>query len=67
MSRYEPLWRYIQVNCGPEERITFDKAEEITDVTIDHRFQYHKEELIDYGFKIDEISWKDRYFTIHML
>lgn len=67
MSKYEPLWRYIQVNCGPKEVIDFDKAEEVTDVQIDHRFQYHREELKEYGFKIVEISWKNRCFEVEML
>ena len=49
MSKYDPLWRYIQVNCGPHEVISFEKAEEVADVEIDHRFQYHREELKKYG------------------
>lgn len=67
MSKYDPLWRYIQVNCGPHEVMTFSKAEEVSDVRIDHRFQYHKEELKKYGFRIDDISWKNQCFEISML
>ncbi|MFC2661959.1 MAG: Sir2 silent information regulator family NAD-dependent deacetylase [Eubacterium sp.] len=56
MSKYDPLWRYIQVNCGPHEVMTFTKAEEVSDVKIDHRFQksgFDKKRLFytqgDYG------------------
>ena len=67
MSKYDPLWRYIQVNCGPHEIITFDKAEEVSDVKIDSSFQYHRKELIDYGFKVVRYSLKHRTMEIEML
>ncbi|MDD5921614.1 MAG: hypothetical protein PUC44_00295 [Eubacteriales bacterium] len=67
MSEYDPLWRYIQVNAEPHEIIDFDKAEEVSDVRIEPSFQEHTKELIEYGFKVERISWKHRWFEIRML
>ena len=67
MSEYDALWRYIQVNCGEHEVMDFAKAEEVSDVKIDPSLQYHKDELIEYGFKITHISWRHSNFEIKML
>lgn len=55
------------MNCGEHEVMDFAKAEEVSDVKIDPSLQYHKDELIEYGFKITHISWKHSNFEIKML
>lgn len=67
MSKYDPLWRYIQVNCAEHEKITFSKAEEVSDVKIEPDFRFHRKELTAYGFKVEQVSWKNKYFEVSML
>lgn len=67
MTHYDPLWRYIQINCSDGERISYDKAEEIADVKIGADFAMYKNELIEYGFRIDEINKVKRYFVVKVI
>lgn len=64
---YEPLWRYIQINCSDGDVISFDKAEEVADITIGPDFYEYKNELLDYGFRIWTLNKKEQYFVIKSL
>ena len=58
MSKYEPLWEYIQ-KCGkPQLTLTFDEIGEIAEVPLDHSFLRSKKELAAYGYEIGKISMK---------
>ena len=50
MSKYEPLWRFLQSD-GIEEVIGFE---------IDHSFLTYKKEAANYGYSVDGISMKNR-------
>ena len=60
MSKFEPLWKYIQQNGAESFRLTFDEIEKIAGVPIDHSFLTYKKELSEYGFKVGKISMKER-------
>lgn len=38
MSKYDPLWKYIQENGGDTLKLTFDQIQDILGIPIDHSF-----------------------------
>jgi hypothetical protein len=58
MSKYDTLWKYIQLQNQPELTLTFDKIGEIAGVPLDHSFLNYKKELLEYGWKVGKISMK---------
>ena len=60
MSKYDPLWAYIQ-RCGkPQLSLTFDEIEKIAGVPLDHSFLNHKKELRGFGHEVGKISMRMR-------
>lgn len=59
MSKFDPLWKYIQQNGTDSFRLTFAKIEEIAGIPIDHSFLTYKKELSEYGYKVGKISMKE--------
>lgn len=60
MSKYNPLWEYVQKNGSPQFKLSFDEIEEIAGVAIDHSFLNFKKELCQYGYSVVKISMKDK-------
>ena len=60
MSKYEPLWKYLQQNGKSEPKLSFDEVENILGFKIDHSFLTFKKELLGYGYEVQKISLKDR-------
>ena len=60
MSKYEPLWKWINENGTDSFRLTFEEIEKIAGIPIDHSFLNYKKELLDYGFKVGKISLKEQ-------
>lgn len=60
VSKYEPLWRYIQNNAGDSLRLSFENIGEIAGVPLDHSFLQYKGELIRYGWQVQKISMKEK-------
>ena len=60
MSKYEPLWKYIQANGSDSFRLTFAEIEQIAGLPIDHSFLTYKKELSAYGYKVGKISLKEQ-------
>lgn len=60
MSKYEPLWKWINANKTSDFTLTFDEIESIAGLPIDHSFLTYKKELLDYGFSVGKISMKER-------
>lgn len=58
MSKYEPLWKYIQANGSDSFKLTFAEIERIAGLPIDHSFLTYKKELLEYGYKVWKISLK---------
>ena len=58
MSKYAPLWDYVQKSEGPSLRLTFAEIEGIAGVPIDHSFLRYKKELAEYGWQVEKISMK---------
>ena len=60
MSKYEKLWEYV---AGCEKMplvLSFEEAEGIAGVPIDHSFLRYKRELEVYGGRVVKISLKEK-------
>lgn len=64
MSKYKVLWEYIKENDKDEYKLSYENLENILGFKIDHSFLTYKKELLDYGYKVDKISMKERYIII---
>lgn len=60
MSKYNPLWEYIQEQSGQTLQLNFDEIETICGLPIDHSFLQYKKELAAYGWQVDKISMKQQ-------
>jgi len=60
MSKYDPLWKYIQENGTDCFKLTYSEIEEIVGLPIDHSFLSYKKELLEYGYKVGKISMKEQ-------
>jgi hypothetical protein len=60
MSKYNPLWEYIQRKGKPQLKLTFDEIRKIIGIEIDHSFLNYKKELTRYGYQVGKISLKEK-------
>jgi hypothetical protein len=60
MSKYDPLWEYVQKNGNETFKLTFAEIAEIAGIPIDHSFLKYKKELISYGYQVGKISMKEQ-------
>ncbi|MCL2859280.1 MAG: hypothetical protein FWF46_01645 [Oscillospiraceae bacterium] len=61
MSKYNPLWEYIQKNKKEESfKLTFEEVKNILGFEIDHSFLTYKKELKEYGYEVGKISLKEK-------
>ncbi|MGM9681940.1 MAG: hypothetical protein ACI3XR_10615 [Eubacteriales bacterium] len=60
MSKYKPLWEYVQKRESSPTVLTFDQIQNIIGNPIDHSFLNCKKELAAYGWQVKKISMKDR-------
>lgn len=58
MSKFQPLWRWIQENGSDHFTLTFMEIEKIAGLPIDHSFLTCKKELSEYGYQVGKISMK---------
>ena len=59
MSKYAPLWKWIQENGADRFKLSFAEIEEISGQPVDHSFLRYKKELLDYGYQVGKISLKE--------
>lgn len=60
MSKYDPLWEYIQKNGNSSCKLTFSEIQDIAGIPIDHSFLKYKKELEAYGYQVGKISMKEQ-------
>ena len=60
MSKYDPLWKWINENKTDNFKLTYAEIENIDGVPIDHSFLRFKKELLQYGFQVAKISMKEQ-------
>ena len=69
MSKYKALWQYIEKNGDQSFKLSFDEIQNIAGIAIDHSFLNYKKELLEYGYKVEKISLKEKvvYFQRLMI
>lgn len=60
MSKYDALWKFIDENSMPTYLLSFDEIKHIAGIAIDHSFLNYKKELLQYGYKVEKISLKNK-------
>jgi hypothetical protein len=60
LSKYNTLWKHIKKNGGQSFKLSFDEIKNIAGIAIDHSFLNYKKELLEYGYKVEKISLKDK-------
>ena len=65
MSKYNPLWKWINKNKTDDFKLTFAEIENIAGVPIDHSFLTFKKELLQYGFNVVKMVANDVECTGH--
>ena len=60
MSKFDPLWKWINDNNSDEIKLSFTEIEKICGIPMDHSFLTFKKELTGYGYKVKKISMKDQ-------
>lgn len=66
MSKYEPLWKYVQSDGGASLKLTFDEIRNIAGVPIDHSFLKYKKELADW-YCVEKISMKEQTVSFNKI
>ena len=64
MSKYKVLWEYIKENDKDEYKLSYESLENILGFKLDHSFLTYKKELLDYGYKVEKISMKEKYIIV---
>jgi hypothetical protein len=60
MSKYDPLWQYLQKDKTNLITLSFEEIKNILGFKIDHSFLNYKKELKDYGYKVNKIFLKEK-------
>lgn len=64
MSKYDPLWKYIQEKNEDKLLLSFAEVKEVLGFPIDHSFLNYKKELLAYGYQVGKISLKEQTVKI---
>lgn len=60
MSKYKPLWDYLNENDKDVYIMSYDEIKNILGFPIDHSFLTYKKELEEYGYEVFKISLKEK-------
>jgi hypothetical protein len=63
MSKYEPLWKYLQTDGSQTLRLTFEEIKTVLGFSIDHSFLTYKKEAVQFGYQVGKISMKEKHIT----
>lgn len=67
MSKYKPLWEYVQKNGNKSFKLTYGEIQNIAGIPIDHSFLKYKKELTEYGYQVGKISMKEQTVLFHKI
>ncbi len=60
MSKYEPLWKYLEDNNKERYILPYEEIKNIVGFEINHSFLTYKKEAKEYGYEVGKISMKER-------
>jgi hypothetical protein len=67
MSKYDPLWKYLQNDGSHMLRLTFEEINCVLGFPIGHSFLTHKKEAAEYGYQVGKISMKEQLITFNKI
>lgn len=67
MSKYEPLWLYLNENNQDRYNLSYEEIKNILGFKLDHSFLTFKKELLKYGYEVKKISLKEKYVIIEKI
>lgn len=67
MSKYEPLWLYLNKNNQDRYNLSYEEIKNILGFKLDHSFLTFKKELLEYGYEVKKISLKEKYVIIEKI
>jgi hypothetical protein len=65
MSKYDPLWKYLQNDGSPVLKLAFDEIKTVIGFGIYHSFLTYKQEAVRFGYQVGKISMKEKYITFN--
>lgn len=60
MSKYNALWKHVEMENKKELSLTFEEIEGLLGFPIDHSLLTFKKELLPLGFEVKKISMKEK-------
>ena len=67
MSKYEPLWKYLEDNNKEKYILSYEEIKNILGFEINHSFLTYKKEAKEYGYEVGKISMKERTVIFNSL
>ncbi len=67
MSKYEPLWKYLEDNNKEKYILSYEEIKNILGFEINHSFLTYKKEAKEYGYEVGKISMKERTLIFNRL
>ncbi len=67
MSKYEPLWKYLEDNNKEKYILSYEEIKNIVGFEINHSFLTYKKEAKEYGYEVGKISMKERTVIFNRL
>ncbi len=67
MSKYEPLWKYLEDNNKEIYILSYEEIKNILGFEINHSFLTYKKEAKEYGYEVGKISMKERTVIFNRL
>lgn len=67
MSKYDPLWKYLEENSQTTYKLSFDEIKEVLGFEIDHSFLTYKKDLLKYGYSVGKISMRDKTIVFNKI
>jgi hypothetical protein len=67
MSKYDPLWQYLQTDGSEALKLSFEDVRKILGFPIDHSFLTYKKEAGQFGYQVGKISLKEKHVTFNKL
>ena len=63
MSKYKPLWDYLEKHHQDKSQLTFAEIKDILGFEMDHSFLTYKKEAQEVGYQVGKISMKEKTVT----
>ena len=67
MSKYDPLWKYLEDNNKEKYILSYEEIKNILGFEINHSFLTYKKEAKEYGYEVGKISMKERTVIFNRL